>query len=91
MTEIYLRFVCAHYGLYGNALVVSSQARMERARLKIRARAGAKQKDLKSAAMPQDIDGALPPAEIEAALRLGDLNGRSWRIQVRLDPVRFVG
>ena len=41
--------------------------------------------------MPQDIDGALPPAEIEAALRLGDLNGRSWRIQVRLDPVRFVG
>ena len=64
---------------------------MERARLKIRARAGAKQKDLKSAAVPQDIDGALPPAEIEAALRLGDLNGRSWRIQVRLDPVRFVG
>eukprot|EP01047_Picozoa_sp_COSAG01_P043053 COSAG01_NODE_3800_length_5685_cov_4.802542_8_plen_173_part_00 len=29
----------------------------------------------------QDIPGALPAEEIEAALQLGDLNGRQWRVQ----------
>ena len=29
----------------------------------------------------QDIPGALPAPEIEAALQLGDLDGRQWRVQ----------
>ena len=30
----------------------------------------------------QDIPGALPASDIEAALELGELGGRAWRIQV---------